>query len=104
MLIGRGYGGPIDLMLADLVLPGMGGPQLADELQPARPDMRVLYISGYRNDVRVRTLEQAGKAFFPKPFTAGAIAEKVSEVLATTPKKPGQSAVTLVTAQAAEGH
>jgi len=104
MLIGRGYGGAIDLMLADLVLPGMGGPELADELRPARPDMRVLYISGYHNDARVRRLEQAGKAFFPKPFTAVAIAEKVGELLAATPKKPGQSAVTPVTAEAAEGH
>jgi len=103
MLIGRGYGGAIDLMLADLVLPGMGAPELADELRPVRPDMRVLYISGYRNDARVRRLEQAGKAFFPKPFTAAAIAEKVGELLAA-PKKPGPSAVTPVTAEAAEGH
>ena len=104
MLIDRAYGGAIDLMLADLVLPGMGGPELADELRPARPDMRVLYISGYHNDARVRRLEQAGKAFFPKPFTAAAIAEKVSELLSSAPKKPGQSAVTPVTAEAAEGH
>ena len=73
---------------------------LADELGPARPDMRVLYISGYHDDARVRRLEQAGKAFFPKPFTASAIAEKVGELLAATPKKPGQSAVTPVTAEA----
>jgi CheY-like chemotaxis protein len=86
MLIGRCYGGAIDLMIADLVLPGMTGPQLADEVRPARPDMRVLYISGYRNDARVRRLEQDGKAFFPKPFTAAAIADKVSEVLAETTK------------------
>ena len=104
MLIGGGYGGAIDLMLADLVLPGMGGPELADQLRPARPDMRVLYISGYHNDARVRRLEQAGKAFFPKPFTAAAIAEKVSELLATTPKQRGQGAVTPVTAEAAKGH
>jgi CheY-like chemotaxis protein len=76
MLIGRGYGGAIDLMLTDLVLPGLGGPELADELRPHRPDMRVLYISGYCGEARVR-LEQAGKAFFPKPFTAAAIAGKV---------------------------
>jgi len=104
MLIDRAYGGAIDLMLADLVLPGMGGPELADELRPARPDMRVLYISGYHNDARVRRLEQAGKAFFPKPFTAAAIAAKVGELLAAAPKKPGPSAVTPVTAEAAEGH
>jgi CheY-like chemotaxis protein len=88
VLIGRCYGGTIDLMLADLVLPGISGPELADQLRPARPDMRVLYISGYRDDVRVRRLEQAGKEFFPKPFSATAIAEKVSEVLGATPKKP----------------
>jgi len=102
MLIGRCYGGAIDLLLADLVLPGMGGPELADELRLVRPDMRVLYISGYHDDVRVRRLEQAGKAFFPKPFTASAIAGKVSELLAATPKRPSQS-VTAVTAEAAEG-
>jgi len=103
MLIGRCYGGAIDLLLADLVLPGMGGPELADELRLVRPDMRVLYISGYHDDVRVRRLEQAGKAFFPKPSTASAIAAKVSELLAATPKRPSQS-VTAVTAEAAEGH
>jgi len=103
MLIGRCYGGAIDLLLADLVLPGVGGPELADELRLVRPDMRVLYISGYHDDVRVRRLEQAGKAFFPKPFTASAIAAKVSELLAATPKRPSQS-VTTVTAEAAEGH
>ncbi|HUI85286.1 MAG TPA: ATP-binding protein [Candidatus Binatia bacterium] len=105
MLIGRGYRGAIDLMLADLVLPGMGGPELADQLRPARPDMRVLYISGYHDDVRVRRLEQAGKAFFPKPFTAAAIAEKVSEVLAAAASNPsGESPVTSVTAAAGKGY
>ncbi|HUJ24129.1 MAG TPA: ATP-binding protein [Bryobacteraceae bacterium] len=103
MLIGRDNGEVIDLMLADLVLPGLGGPELADELRPAQPDMRVLYISGYHDDARVRRIKQAGKSFFPKPFTAAAIAEKVGELLAA-PKKPGRSAVTPVTAEAAEGH
>jgi len=102
MLIGRSYGGPIDLLLIDLVLPGVSGPELADELRPICPDMQVLFISGYRNDARVRRLEQAGRAFFPKPFTAAAIAAKVSELLAA-PKKPGPRAVTPVTAEAAEG-
>jgi hypothetical protein len=64
--------------------------------------MQVLYISGYHDDARVRRLQQAGKAFFPKPFTASAIAAKVSELLAATVKKP--SSVTPVTAEAAEGH
>jgi len=104
MLIENSYGGPIDLMVADLVLPGMGGPELADQLRSARPEMRVLYISGYRNDIRVRRLEEAGKTFFPKPFTAAAIADKVSEVLMQTPKQPEESDVTDVTVGAEEGH
>jgi len=103
MLIGSSYSGPINLMLADLVLPGMGGPELAEELKPARPDMRVLYISGYGNDVRVRRLEQAGKAFFPKPFTAAALAEKVRELLAA-PNQSGERPVTPVTAATTEGY
>ena len=89
-------------MLADLVLPGMEGLELAGELQPARPEMQVLYISGNRNDARVRWLEQAGYAFFPKPFTAAAIAGKVSELL--TRKKPSRAAVPDITARTAEGH
>jgi len=91
MLISRGYGGAIDLMLTDLVLPGMNGPELAEELRPLRPAMQVLYMSGYRDDARVRRLEQVGKAFFPKPFSAAAIAAKVSEVLAVPPQSPGRA-------------
>lgn len=91
MLIGQGYGGAIDLMLTDLVLPGMNGPELAEELRPLRPAMQVLYMSGYRDDARVRRLEQVGKAFFPKPFSAAAIAEKVNQVLAATPQSPGRA-------------
>ena len=91
MLIGREYGGAIDLMLTDLVLPGMNGPELAEKLQPLRPAMQVLYISGYVDDARVRRLEEVGKAFFPKPFSAAAIAGKVSEALAATPQPPGRA-------------
>ncbi len=103
MLIARRYRGPIDLMLSDLVLPGIGGPELADELRSLQPEMRVLYISGYRNDVRVRRLEKAGKPFFFKPFTAAAIAQKVSEIL-LAPNGAGEGAVTPVTPQMAKGH
>lgn len=99
MLVARSHPGPIDLMLTDLVLPGIAGPELADQLRPVRPHMRVLYISGYRNDVRVRRLEEAGKAFFAKPFTADAIAKKVSEILRTA-NKADEAAVTPVTPQA----
>ena len=103
MLIGGTYGSRIDLMLTDLVLPGMGGPALAAELEPLRPEMKVLYISGYRDDDRVHRLEQAGKMFFPKPFTAAAIACKVGEILTLGAKKPQRAVVESVTARTAEG-
>lgn len=48
-------------------------------------------MSGYRDDARVRRLEQVGKAYFPKPFSAAAIAEKVSEVLTATAQSPGRA-------------
>jgi len=89
-LVGRTHEGAIDLVLADLVLPGLSGPELVEKLRADRPGMQVLYISGYReDDDRVRRLVDAGKAFFPKPFTAFAIAEKVHQILATAPQLPG---------------
>jgi len=91
MLIGRGHEAAIDLLLTDMVLPGMSGAELAEELRPVRPEMRVLYISGYRNDPRVQRLEQTGRPFFPKPFTAAALADKVSEVLEHTTNQAGAS-------------
>jgi len=66
-LVGRTHEGAIDLVLADLVLPGLSGPELVEKLRADRPGMQVLYISGYReDDDRVRRLVDAGKAFFPK--------------------------------------
>lgn len=103
VLIARKHDGRIDLLLSDLVLPGSGGPELADELRSVQPSMRELYISGYRNDVRVRRLEQAGKPFFPKPFNAAAIAEKVSEILMAA-NQSGEGAVTPVTPHVTKGH
>ena len=89
-LVGRTHEGAIDLVLTDLVLPGLSGPELVEKLRADRPGMQVLYISGYReDDDRVRRLVDAGKAFFPKPFTASAIAEKVHQILAAEPRLPG---------------
>jgi CheY-like chemotaxis protein len=80
--ISERHRGPIHLMVTDVVMPHMSGGELAQRLQPVRPDMRVLYMSGYTDDAIVRHgVLGAGMAFLSKPFTPDALALKVREVL-----------------------
>jgi CheY-like chemotaxis protein len=78
----RQYEGPIHLLLTDVVLPQMSGPEVADRLQIMRPETRVLYMSGYTGDAIVHygVLER-GVPFVEKPFTPDQLARKVREVL-----------------------
>jgi PAS domain S-box-containing protein len=73
--------GGIDLLLTDVVMPGMTGPSLAQQLQPCRPGIRVLYMSGYTDDVAGRHGVLEGGAYLQKPFGTEALAQKVREVL-----------------------
>jgi CheY-like chemotaxis protein len=74
--------GGIALLLTDIVMPRISGPELAQALVGLRPDLRVLYMSGYTDNAIVlgRVLE-AGMAYLQKPFTAEALVSKVREVL-----------------------
>jgi signal transduction histidine kinase len=75
----------IDILVTDVVLPEIGGRELAGHLRAKRPDLKVLFVSGYTDDVLLRKgIRRAEAHFLPKPFTAAALARKVRDVLAAS--------------------
>jgi two-component system, cell cycle sensor histidine kinase and response regulator CckA len=74
--------GLIHLILTDLVMPGMDGQALAAEISTERPDIHIVFMSGYSDHaILERVLSMPGTAFLQKPFTPSALLEKVREVL-----------------------
>jgi CheY-like chemotaxis protein len=83
--IARSHPSPIDLLVTDVVMPGMDGRELADRLLPLHPETRCLFMSGYTDDAVVRRgVREEGMPFLQKPFTIDALALKVREVLDQT--------------------
>jgi PAS domain S-box-containing protein len=77
----REHHGPIHLMITDVVMPRMGGPKLAERLADERPEMKVLFVSGYaENTVLQHGIIDVTTHFLQKPFSLKALARKVSEV------------------------
>jgi two-component system cell cycle sensor histidine kinase/response regulator CckA len=79
----RNHKAPIELLIADVVAPGMSGPMLADKLTALQPDLKVLYISGY-DDTHVvqKYVVERGHALLAKPFTVEELKSKMQELLA----------------------
>jgi len=81
----RQHGSEIDLLVTDVVMPEVSGKELADRLTSRFPRLRVLFMSGYTDEVVVKQGVREGSVnFIPKPFTPSALTQKVREVLAVS--------------------
>ena len=79
-LVVAGKEGEIDLVLTDMVMPGMNGRELMEQLEHSRPGTKVVYTSGYFDD---RASPAKGAPFLQKPYTHQALARTVREALAS---------------------
>ena len=79
------YAGTIHLLLTDVVMPGMTGPELADRIKPLWPSIEVVFMSGYSERALLdRHVVEAAGAYLAKPFSPKSLAMKVREVLDST--------------------
>jgi CheY-like chemotaxis protein len=93
LAVSQAHAGLIDLMITDVVMPGMNGKQLAEELRSSRPGMRVLFISGYPEDaIAHHGVLEEDKAFLQKPCPAAVLLRTVREVLDAPRKVPAAAA------------
>lgn len=80
--LSRAHAGTIELMITDVVMPKMGGPALAEWLADERPNMKVLFVSGYaENTVLRHGRVDVASRFLQKPFSGKMLARKVREIL-----------------------
>lgn len=80
--ISRAFPGRIDLLVSDVVMPGLNGRELAEQLEIMRPGLRVLFVSGYTDDAVLRTgISMDERTFLQKPFTSLDLARRVRAVL-----------------------
>jgi PAS domain S-box-containing protein len=80
--VAAGHSGPLDLVISDVVLPGLGGPAFVEQLRAVRPGLPALFISGYTGDAMLqRGIVEEGAAVLAKPFAPEALGRRVRQVL-----------------------
>jgi len=84
LALAEGYPGTVDLVLADVDLPGMSGREVSRQLGAARPGLRFLYMSGYKL-AEDEDGQDDSVVFFPKPFTGAVLLQRVREILDAQP-------------------
>jgi CheY-like chemotaxis protein len=87
--LSKAHRGRIDLLLTDVVMPGMNGRELAAAVKLTRPDTRILYMSGYNHEIIARdNVLQFGTAFIEKAFSAETLCHTVRNILDQSAKTP----------------
>ena len=82
LALASSYPGTIHLLMTDVILPQMNGPALAEALWKTRPEIKVLYMSGYSEEVIGQGVPDRRVAYLAKPFSSAALAAKVRQTLA----------------------
>lgn len=86
LAIAAAHTGPLDVLLTDVQLPGMDGAELAGRIRGMRPDLKVVYISGYsRDEAFVHTPVLKSDEFIQKPFTPSQLGEVLTRVMTNAP-------------------
>jgi len=81
LAIGKRNIGRIDLLLTDVVMPGLGGVELAVELRRSRPDLPILYMSGYAFEALDLEVLGDRECYLPKPFTSDVLLKEIGKML-----------------------
>jgi two-component system cell cycle sensor histidine kinase/response regulator CckA len=88
LALAKAHGAGIDLLLTDVMMPGLSGVELARRLMAERPELVVLFVSGYTFDETMPVIDAAqGTAYLPKPFDTKVLTEQVRELLALRPQR-----------------